>query len=79
MIVVRGSTLSRCADLGIPVSDMPYGVFNATSPLHEWTTPLLDTYRRQMQRRGRRGMVIAIGEKELRKARKNIGMILSGD
>ena len=70
MIVVRGSTLSRCADLGIPVSDMPYGVFNATSPLHEWTTPLADTYRRQMQRRGRRGMVIAIGEKELRKGRE---------
>ena len=69
MIVVRGSTLSKAADLGIPVSCMPDAVFNATAPIQLWTTPLRAEYAAEMQRRGRRGMVIAIGEKELRQGR----------
>lgn len=55
VLIVRGSTLSKPIELGIPVASMPADVYNGTMPASAWQAEALRAYR------GRHTLILSFG------------------
>lgn len=56
IVIVRGSTLSKAIDLGIPVSAMPADVYNGDASTAEWQAEALRAYS------GRHAVILSFGQ-----------------
>lgn len=63
-LIVRGSTLSKNIPLGIPTEAMPDEVFYESAEPSAWTEAIMPSWTSS-----RRGMILTIGEKEIRKGK----------
>lgn len=69
-LIVRGSTLSKNIPLGIPTEAMPDNVFYEREMPEEWAGSIMQAWTES-----KRGMILTIGEKEIRKG-KNAAVYL---
>lgn len=69
-LIVRGSTLSKNIPLGIPTEAMPDNVFYEREMPEEWADSIMQAWTES-----KRGMILTIGEKEIRKG-KNAAVYL---
>lgn len=56
IVIVRGSTLSKAIDLGIPVSAMPADVYNGVASTAQWQAEALRAYS------GRHALILSFGQ-----------------
>lgn len=63
-LIVRGSTLSKNIPLGIPTEAMPENVFYEREMPEEWAGSIMQAWTES-----KRGMILTIGEKEIRKGK----------